>query len=448
MSHARKRIMLAGWLAAALLAGAVWTNAGALAQGQQGSQEPVVLTVLNFLDATGPGTEREIKEIWNAFERNNPDIKIVREDLFLEPFHQKTEAYAAAGRLPDVFYMWPGGRSMTLHTQRLAKDLGPFVEPMRDEFSEAALVPQAGGYLAMIPFGLSSSHVMYVNTALLDSLGLQVPRTYEELKAMVPTLRAAGKEVILMGAQDDWVVQSTLFSMIVGRLVGDEGMDAILAGKARFTDEPFVKALEFYASLFEDGVLSRRIFQTGYNEVNPLFAQGKAPFLIDGDWKVRNFLTDPSTDEALIPPAEQKHIRMTIFPAIPGEVTHNSTSMVQGDGYGINAKIPTGSRKEEAAWRLVQWLTSTEAQRVRMETGSAFPSRKGVTSDRLEPLAQERSQFYGGLTGTYVLDNVLDPKVYVPINVGLQEIGLGISSPRQVAESVQKAFDAWKASQQ
>ncbi|HOQ68199.1 MAG TPA: extracellular solute-binding protein, partial [Candidatus Atribacteria bacterium] len=86
------------------------------------AQEQVTLRVLNYLDLTSPGTEREIKEIWEAFEKNNPDIKIEREDLYGEPFHQKLEAYAAAGNLPDVMYMWPGARSATLHDKKLVKD--------------------------------------------------------------------------------------------------------------------------------------------------------------------------------------------------------------------------------------------------------------------------------------------------------------------------------------
>lgn len=411
------------------------------------ADKPIVLRVLNYLDATSPSAYREITEVWEAFERNNPDIKIEREDLFNEPFHQKTEAYAAAGQLPDVIYMWPGGRSSTLHTKHLVKDLTPFLGEMRKEFSEAALVPQAGGYLAELPIGVTATHVLYVNTKMLHDMGLTIPKTYEDLKAMVPKLKAAGKDVILMGAQDDWVMQSCLFSMIVGRLCGDKYIDDVLAGKARFTDAPFVKALKFYQSLYTDGVLSRKVLQTPYNEVNGLFASGKAPFMIDGDWKVSNFLTDPTTKQALIPPAEQKTFVMTVFPEIPGEINHNTTSSVPGVGFGMNANIPAGSEKEKAAWKLIMWLTSPEVQKIRLETGAAFPSRKGVTSDKLEPLAQERARFYGKFGGTYVLDNVLHAQVYGPLNVGLQEIGLGISTPEQVAAKVQKALESWRATQ-
>lgn len=405
----------------------------------------ITLTVLNYLDQSVAGLQREEAEIWEAFTAAYPHIRIEREDLFLEAFHQKTEAYAAAGQLPDVLYMWPGGRSTTLHVNRLVKDLTPLLGDAADEFSPAALAPQAGGYLGMIPIGLTSTHVMFVNTKMLDDLGLAVPETYDDLVAMVPTLRAAGKEVILMGAEDDWVVQSTLFSMIAGRLAGNEFFDAVLAGEAKFTDPPFVNALRFYRQLYDDGVLSLTNLLTSYGEAKPLFASGRAPFLIDGDWATGAFLTDPATGEALIPPEEQHHYMLTVFPAIPGEINSRTTSSLPGTGFGINAAIPAGSAKEQAAWTLVQWLTSERAQQVRLETGAAFPSRKGVSSDELEPLAQSRALFYGQYGGTYVLDDIFPSEVYGPINVGLQEIGLGFSTPEEVAAAVQRAFDAWSA---
>jgi len=268
-------------LAAALLALALLLGLATAAA----AQEQITLRVLEYFDATAPEAAARIEEVWNEFERRNPDIKIEREDLYLEPFHQKLAAYVASGQLPDVIRMWPGGRTSHLHHQRLVKDLAPFIEPYRDVFIEAALQPQAGGYLAMIPEGITATHVLFTNTKLLDELGLSVPTTYEELKDMAPKLRAAGLEPVLMGAQDDWVIQSTFFSMILGRLAGDEFTDQILAGQAKFTDEPFLKSLRFFKQLFDDGVLSPTIVQTGYGEVNALFASGRSPFMIDGIWK-------------------------------------------------------------------------------------------------------------------------------------------------------------------
>lgn len=419
----------------------VASSLGAVAQSEQ-----IVLTVLHYFDATNPNAAREIEEVWNEFERRNPDIRIEREDLYLEPFHQKTAAYVASGQLPDVLLLWPGGRSSALHEQRLVKDLTPFVEPIKDQFFESALQPQAGGFLAELPMGITSTHVLYTNTKLLDQLGLAIPQTYDELKAMVPKIRAAGLEPIVMGAQDDWVIQSTFFSMILGRLAGDAFTDAIRAGEAKFTDEPFVKSLRFFRQLFDDGVLSPTIVQTAYGEVNALFAAGRSPFLIDGIWKVSNFLTDPSTGEALIPPEEQEHIELLVFPAIPGELISNSTAAVVSTGFGINAEIPPGSPKEEAAWRLVQWLTSKEVQQFRLESGQNCCSRVDVPIGDVEPLVRKRMSFLEGRPASYVIDNVFVADVYGPLNVGLQEIALGLATPEQVAGRVQQAFDAWFAS--
>src|SRR5690625_1110567 len=140
--------------------GLLLASMGAAAQSQE---EPIVLTVLEYFDATGPSAARVVDEVWNEFERRNPDIRLEREDLYLEPFHQKVAAYVASGQLPDVIRMWPGGRSSALHHQRLVKDLEPFIDPIRDEFFEAALQPQAGGFLAMIPDGITATHVLYTN---------------------------------------------------------------------------------------------------------------------------------------------------------------------------------------------------------------------------------------------------------------------------------------------
>lgn len=410
------------------------------------AQEQIVLRVLEYFDATSPYAAREIEEVWNEFERRNPDIRIEREDLYLEPFHQKLAAYVAANQLPDVVRMWPGGRSSALHELKLVKDLAPFIEPYRDQFHEAALQPQTGGFLAMIPEGITETHVMYTNTKLLAELGLSVPETYEELKAMAPKIRAAGLEPVIMGAQDDWVIQSTFFSMILGRIAGDAFTDAILKGEAKFTDEPFLNSLRFFRQLFDDGVLSPTIIQTGYGEVNALFAAGRSPFLIDGIWKVSNFLTDPTTGEALISPEDQEHIELLVFPAIPGELISNSTAAVVSTGFGINADIPAGSAKEEAAWRLVQWLSSKEVQTFRLETGQNCCSRNDVPIGDVEPLVRKRMSFLEGRPASYVIDNVFVADVYGPLNVGLQEIALGLATPEQVANRVQQAFDAWYAS--
>src|SRR5690554_6277767 len=172
-----------------LLLLAVLLVVGIFAPAALAQEEKITITVLNYFDLTAPGAERELEEVWREFSRRNPHILVEREDLFLDAFHQKVEAYAAADRLPDVVYMWPGGRSTSLHTLGLVKDLRPLLGDDAQYYQEAVLAPQAGGYLAELPQTMTSSHALYINVPLLESLGLAVPETYQDIVEMVPVLQ-------------------------------------------------------------------------------------------------------------------------------------------------------------------------------------------------------------------------------------------------------------------
>ncbi len=423
-------------------------------QEAKGAEGQVTLRVLNYYDMTTANSADEITRIWEAFEKANPDIKIIREDLFNEPFHNKTEAYAAAGQLPDVVYAWPSGRSTTLHTQKLLKDLGPLVKKdnLAASYVPAALDPKAqgGGYIGIIPQAITSTHAFYVNTAVLKACGLTPAKTYAELKAQVPVLKAKGYDTVLMANQDTWVMQSCLFSLVAGRFCGEGWEQKILSGQMKFTDPDFVKALAFIKTLYDDGVLSKATLTTDYGSVIGQFSTGKGAYMIDGDWRVGAFITDKTTGQALIPPARQaSDIQITIFPDIEGAKLNKSTSAILGTGWGMNASIPAGSAKEAAAWKLVKWLSGKDIQIYRLEIGGiSTPSRNDIdiSSLPLEPMQQQ----IGALAkqykvGTAVIDGVFHSDVFNPLNDGLQELGMGTKPPAQVADIVQKAFNTWNA---
>ena len=441
-----KKVVLVALSAAAMLATVV--SATSCSFGEK-KDEVVTLTVLDYQDATAPNSFDDNKFVWDAFEEAHPNIKIEREPLFNEPFHQKTEAYAASGRMPDVFYMWPAGRSSVIHDKKLAKDLTPFLKKdgIYDDYSAVCLLPsqQKSGYVAEIPFGLTVTNCTFANTKVLAELGLKPAKTYAELKEQLPVLKAAGKELIIMANQDDWVMQSCLFSMIAGRLGGANWADDIMAGKAKFTDKAFLSAVEMVKTMYDDGVLSQESLATPYGEVPGQFATAKGAYLVDGDWRAGAFMTDASTGEALISPAKQESdLALIQFPALPGEVLANSNSGTLGVGYGMSSALKSGSKEEAAAWELIKWLSGPEVQQRRLETGASFPSLvTGISFDGLEPIVAKRAEFYSQPAATTpVFDSVFSSGVASVLNAKLQELGMGKCTPMQVCEAVQEAYDA------
>lgn len=456
MKHFRKGFfVLASILLLNMPAVMLWAVGARDNSGAVDASGKVRLRVLNYYDMTSPNAVAEIERIWDAFSKANPDIVIEREDLFGEPFHQKTEAYAAAGDLPDVLFAWPAGRSATLHMNHLLKDLSAFVkrDNLASYYRADVLDPrnQYAGYLAILPRTLSTSHAVFVNGEVLRDAGLTVPKTYAELKAQVPILKAKGYETYLMANSEPWVPQSFIFSMLAGRFGGSDWDQRILNGYSKFTDTEFVRALEFFKTLVDDGVIAKTSLADSRGDIIGKFATNKGAYYIEGEWRVGNFITNQSTGQALIAPGRQKDFTVTVFPDIPGVKFNKSSSITMGTGWGMNVNIPDGSAKEEAAWKLIKWLSGKEVQEYLLETGGIVtPAIKTIdfSTLKLEPLflnASDLGKEY--TTSTVVIDSAFHSDVYNPINDGLQNIIAGSATPEQVAERVQRAFESWKAKQ-
>ena len=413
----------------------------------------IKLNVLNYADMTAANTAQDMAKIWGDFSKQNPDITIIREDLFNEPFHAKTEAYAASGNLPDVLYVWPSGRSTSLHEKKLLKDLGPLLDKdnLKSKYLPVTMDPsqQASGYLAMIPQGITASHAFYINLEVLNDCGLKPAQTYAELKAQAPVLKAKGYETIIMPNKDTWVMQSCLFSTVAGRFGGEGWDQKILKGQAKFTDPDFVAALEFIDRLYKDGVIAPSSLGLDYGDGPGLFATNKGAYYIDGDWRSGAFITDSDTGRALIDKDRQKNFKITVFPDIEGAKLNKSTSVILGTGWAMNAAIPAGSAKEDAAWRLIKYLLGKEVLELNVEHGGiSAPSRVDIDYSKLtlEPIQVAIGNLGNEYkTGTVVIDGVFHSDVFNPLNDGLQEIGLGSKTPQQVAADIQRAFDAAKA---
>jgi len=431
-----------------LIAGSLFAGGG---NQQQQSGLPT-LRVLYYMDGAAPNAIADADMWFNNFQRTH-NVIIERENLFDNAFHDKLRTYAAANDLPDVMYVWPSGRSDYLHDQKLLKDLGPFIrrDNLAQYFIPMTMDPaqQQANYMAMIPQGITTTHAFFTNMDVLNAAGLQPARNYSELVRQVPVLRAAGYQTVLIPAESEWVMQSCLFSMVIGRFAGADWQERLYTGRARYTDADFVAAFDFIRRMYEDGVISREAVGVSYGDGPGLFANNRGAYYIDGDWRVGQFLTDEETGQALIPPARQRNIRIGVFPEIdlPGVKLNSSSSVILGVGYAMSASIPAGSEKERLAWELIKYLTGREVSQLRTQRGGTpTPARTDVdfASMPLEPMqvaiGNLGNQFQ---TATAVIDGVMPSEVYEPINAGLIQLALGRQTAAQVAQTTQTAWEAY-----
>ena len=394
-------------------------------------EKKVELTVLNYLDITSPEAKAWDATV-EAFNAKYPNIRLKIENSFGEAYHQKLAALAAAGDLPDVMYLWPGGRSAEIYKNELTEDLYPFLGADKDKFVPAAVAPQWDGKLYELPIGVTATHVMYVNTKLLIDLGLTMPKTYDELVAMVPKIKEAGLYPILMANKAAWVMQSCLFSALVGRIGGQDWLDALIAGEASFTDQEFVDSLALVKDMYDTGLLPPQSIQLEYGDGPNLFATGRSPFMIDGDWRVGALAP-------LLSEEEQENFELTVFPDIAGqEGESGSTSTVAATGFGMKAGL-TGD-KADAAWKWIYFFAGPQAAEIRLIEQGMIPTYiMDLSAYDISPLAVKRGAFYPEHSGTYVLDDKITGEPINILNTGLQELALGNTTPEKLAAEIEAA---------
>jgi len=411
------------------------------------------ISMLSYNDLTQANTAADWTWVMNTFKQNNPDITVADEGLYEEPFHQKTVVYSASGNLPDVLYVWPSGRSSTLHQNRQLKDLTRLVDRdgLRSQFSAAALDPaQQMGYLAMIPRTFTVTHTFLVNTEVLSAAGLQPAKTYDEMKAQVATLRARGIQTLIMANDTGsaWVMQSCMIGMLLGRFTGDaEWYLKIQNGSAKFTDPGYVDAFNFVKTMYTDGVLAPATMGYSTTDAVSEFASGRGAYFINGDWQVANFVTDSSTGLALIPIAKQPNILVTVFPSITGaRIPGRTTTAIAGTGWAMSANVPDNSPREEAAWTLIKWLIGREVATLNLNHAAYSSSTRTDIRDSdldLEPLQIAAANLGGEYDAAHVVfDGVFNDNINSVVNDVLQEIGLGSMTGQQAAARLQSAIDS------
>jgi len=398
----------------------------------------VTIKWLHYYDITAPGAEVELEIIQN-FAKLNPDIKLEIETLYDQAYHQKLAALAAAGQLPDVMYLWPAERTGKITRSGLIADLYPFLGDDIDKFVPAAVAPQLLGRLHELPTKSgTASHMLYVNTELLDRLGLAMPQTYKELKAMVPAIRGAGLEAITIPAKPTWVMQSCLLSAIVGRTAGDEWLMKAVKGEASFTDEGFVWALEIVEEMYATGLILESNVLLGYGDGPNVFAEDKAVFYIDGDWRVGAFAAVP---DGLMTSEKQEKITLTVLPDFAGQVgPSSSTSFVPSTGLGMKAGL--SQEKAEAAWKLIYYYAGPWASKRRLTGGDTKPpslTNLDISDVQLPPMVQNTFAFYAPHPPTLILDAVIPADGVQRINTGLQELALGDITPEKLAAEIEAA---------
>lgn len=396
----------------------------------KGAEDGVItLSVYHFLDQTDKTTAPNFQYLVDVFTKTNPNIRLTFEYGYGEAFHDKLQTMAMSGQLPDIVLLYPGERTSQVTNAGLVQDLRPYLAGHEDEFADMAMQGQGkNGEIWELPEDISITSIMFTNNRLLKELGLTFPKTYEELLAQGPKIRAAGLIPISIANKDAWPMQSCVAGMLVERACGLDWFDKAITGEARFDDQQFIYAMQIIKELTDKQMFSPGTNQLSYGQGLDDFVQEKAVYFIDGGWTVNNMVGELN--------AEQKeYISLESFPDIPNQKGQSlSTSATAGQGFGMNAKLT--KEQSDAAWKWIWFYSGPQGSAIRQRFGR-LPAYNLSEPKDADPMIQKLVAYAAKVPMGYVMDSVLAAEPIGRFNINLQNMMFGTKTPQQVGQELE-----------
>lgn len=235
-----------------------------------------------------------------------------------------------------------------------------------------------------------------------------------------------------MGNKPNWPAESCWLSTLGDRFTGPEWTQSILDGSgAKFTDEPFVKALTAFQELAQRGAFNEDINSIDDTEQNTVYFNKKAAAIVNGTWFI------PTIDNSA-PEDVKAATKLAILPSVEGGAEDQKT-VSGGPAWfmALSSKV-TDPAKRELAMDLLKALTDERQANVTASMGgvTAWANPEYDTA-KVPALFNEYNDMIKDITAVQIYDACMDASVIETMNVGLQSLLIGEKAPEELAEEIQ-----------
>ncbi len=388
-------------------------SSGNNSQSQQ--EETVTLRLTGW--ASSPAETKILETLLEGFHEKYPNIKVKYEPVNAD-YNQKIQADAVAGTMADVFYLdvfW----APDWINKGLAIPLDDYIQAEGVNLSEFedTLVRgfQKDGKTYGLPKGYSTLGLFY-NKQMLEEAGVAVPTTWEELREAARALTKDGVKGLALSADHARFVP--FIYMNGGKLFNADKTEAY------FNSPEAVEAAEFYTGLITKDKVAATPKALGAEWNGDALAKGVAAMVFEGHWMIP-FLAEKAPD---------LEYGVAELPAGP----KGKSNFVFTVAYAVSKD----SKHPEAAFKLVNYLTSEEAQREQIQLGLELPSRKAVAKDPFFEDKPERQALIAGVAYAQPFQYTTNQQPYVDaLGKALEAMILSGADPKAELDKVQAKFE-------
>ncbi len=400
----------------------------AATEAQAPVEEKVTLTIESW--------RNDDLSIWQdkiipAFEAKYPNIHVVFSPSAPAEYNGVLNTKLEGGTAGDLITCRPFDASLALYDKGYLAAINDL--PGMENFSDvakSAWITDDGKNVFCVPMA-SVIHGFFYNKDAFEALGIQVPTTKEEFFAALEKIKADGTYAPLaMGTSDMWEAATMGFQNI-GPMYwkGEEGRKALIAGTAKYTDEPYVqtwKDLAEWAKYLPDGFQSVK-----YPDSQVLFTSGKAAIYPTGSWEISVFEKDAAFKLGIFKP---------YLPAT-GDTCYISDHTDIALGMNAATKFP------EQAKTFLEWMTTKEFAELYSNALPGFFTLSNHDISLSDPIAQEfmswRKDCEETIRNSYQILSRGEPNLENELWRVSAAVMNGSLTPEQAADEIQKGLDSW-----
>lgn len=318
------------------------------------------------------GSEADVADQMLAgFRQAHPDIPVRVQQVPWSAAHEKLLTAFVGGSMPDVFQLgntWLAEMATLGALEPLDQRVAASPSIARDDYFPGVLDPNViAGRLVALPWYVDTRLLFYRSDLTAGAKVADAPKSWDQWKAAMEAVRATGGSDAAsrrFGAflpVDEWQVPVILALQRGASLLKDGDT------RGNFRSDEVRTAFAFYAGLFAEGLVPTKSEAQVANLYRE-FAAGYFAYFVTGPWNLVELLRR-------MPPELATSWATAPMPApLATEDGSPGASLAGGASLAISAT----SAHKDAAFKLLEYLSTTTAQAdFRMRSGD-LPSRRSA----------------------------------------------------------------------
>lgn len=278
----------------------------------------------------------------DPFEAEYPNIKIVLENV--PDIEQVTKTQMAAGGGPDMMEII--GPSMAAEYSERLYDLAPYVEKYgwKDIMFDWALGScELDGTYYCVPT-TSEGIILWYNEEIFEQLGLSIPTNRDEWEEVCQACIDNGYMALSYGTGSNPCGNDWFLSVLFGNYCGNAYVKDILEGKAKFTDELAVEAIQYYNDMWQKGYITdRQSYAITPDDSLSLFLAGRSAMYCHTSYMI-----------STIADSMEYRYNMAVYPKFNNDLSTNSIPLATCGGYAVNSNCTQA--EADACALFINWM--------------------------------------------------------------------------------------------